>query len=63
MIASRAVDPDPHGSAFIVPPGSGSRRETFEGKNRKHARKLVVIVILFEKLSSSSMVFHLRVFL
>ena len=24
ILCSRAVDPDPHGSAFILPPGSGS---------------------------------------
>ena len=38
--AYRAVDPDPRGSAFIFPSGSGSRRETTEkydeiGKNCK----------------------------
>ena len=36
----RAVDPDPHESTFIFPPGSGSRRVKFEGKNRKNARKM-----------------------
>ena len=46
--ALRAVDPDPHGSAFIFYPGSGSisRRENFEEKNRKNARKLAIIVSL-----------------
>ena len=29
---TRAVDPDPDGSAFILPPGSGSGRETEKGK-------------------------------
>ena len=43
----RAVDPDPDGSAFILPPGSGSRRETFSNKNRKNARKLVKSASLF----------------
>ena len=37
---SRAVDPDPHGSAFIFPPESGFRRGKFEGKNRRNARKM-----------------------
>ena len=49
------MDPDPHGSTFTFPPGSGpaynmwmrygSRRKTFR-KNRKKARKLVIIGIL-----------------
>ena len=30
---SRAVDPDPHGSAFNFPPGSGSRRVNLSTKN------------------------------
>ena len=34
---TRAVDPDPHGSASISP---GSRRGKFEGKNIKNARKI-----------------------
>ena len=29
----RAVDPDPHGSAFIYPPGSGSRRVNLSAIN------------------------------
>ena len=32
---TRAVDPDPHGSAFIFPPESESRREKISNKNRK----------------------------
>ena len=45
-----AVDPDPHGSAIIFPPGSESWRDKFEiKKHRKNARKWVVIVILFWK--------------
>ena len=31
-ILIKAVDPDPHGSAFIFLPGSGARREKFEEK-------------------------------
>ena len=31
----RAVDPDPHGSAFIFRTGSGSRREKLKNNNRK----------------------------
>ena len=34
------VDPDPFGSAFIFPPGSGSRRGKFERENRKNAMKM-----------------------
>ena len=41
FLNSRAVDPDPHGSALILPPGSGSRREKFSNKNGKNASKLV----------------------
>ena len=50
--ALRAVDPDPHGSAFIFYPGSGSisRRENFEEKNRKNAGKLAIIVSLQKKI-------------
>ena len=33
MHVLRAVDLDPHGSAFIFPPGSGSRRENLCTKN------------------------------
>ena len=45
----RVVDPDldSHGYAFI-PPGSGSE-EKLEDKNRKKARTLVEIEILFLK--------------
>ena len=46
-LQKRAVDPDPHGSAFILLPGSGSRRENFSNKNRKKARKLLITAILF----------------
>ena len=46
---SRAVDPDPYGSAFIFLPGSGFKRKKFEENNRKNARKFVEIVILFLK--------------
>ena len=31
--STRVVDPDPHGSAFIFPPGSGSRRVNLSTKN------------------------------
>ena len=34
----RVVDPDPHGSALIFPPGS--RRVNLSTKNLKNARKL-----------------------
>ena len=46
----RAVDPDPHGSAFIFPPVSGSRRDKIEAKTEKNARKKVIIIINFFKL-------------
>ena len=47
---SRAVDPDPHRSAFIFPHGSGSRRETYiKITSRKNAMKLVIIVIICKK--------------
>ena len=49
-----AVDPDPHGSASIIPPGSGSAfnmQILIQGKNlrekQKDPWKLVEIVILF----------------
>ena len=29
MFFSRTVVPDPHGSAFIFPPGPGSKRDKF----------------------------------
>ena len=38
-VSSRAVDLDPHGSAFIFPPGSGSRRVNWSTKKRKNASK------------------------
>ena len=42
---SRAVDP--HGSTFIFPPGSGSRRKKISTKNGKFFRKLIIIASLF----------------
>ena len=45
---TRAVDPDPHGSAFIFPPESGSRKEKCSNKNRKNERKLIIIASLFK---------------
>ena len=39
MVLTRAVDPDPQGSAFILAPvssfGSGSRRDKWKNNNRK----------------------------
>ena len=32
-VCARVVDPDPHGSAFIFSPGSGSRRVNLSTKN------------------------------
>ena len=32
-LSFRAVDEDPHGSAFIFPPGTGFRMEKLEEKN------------------------------
>ena len=46
-IGVRAVDPDPHGSAFILPPGSGSRRVNFHTQKQKKARKLPITAIVF----------------
>ena len=36
VLVPRAVEPDPHGSAFIFPPGSRSLRE----KTQKNTRKI-----------------------
>ena len=36
---SKAMDPDPHESAFIFLPGSGSRRGKFEGKKLKKCKE------------------------
>ena len=44
-VMGRAVDPDPHGSALNM--RIRIQEGKFWGKNRKNARKLVVIVILF----------------
>ena len=47
-----AVDPDPHGSALIFPPASGSRRKKFEEKTEKiqeNRKYSTVIVILYKK--------------
>ena len=43
----RAVDLDPLGSAFIFSRGSGSgpKREKFKEKNRKNARKLIIVIL------------------
>ena len=49
---TRAVDPVPHGSAFILPPGSGSSGYIFRGK-MKNTRKLVIIVLLFIKIKQT----------
>ena len=35
------LDPDPHGCAFFISSGSGSRSEKFKEKNTKNAIKLV----------------------
>ena len=40
----RAVDPDPHGSAFIFPPGSGI--VNLSTKNWKNAKKLLITATL-----------------
>ena len=40
MSKIRAVDPDQHGSALILPPGSGSTSESSR-KKLKNARELV----------------------
>ena len=53
-VQARAVDPDPHGSAFIFPPGSGlhsicgsgSRGVNLSTKNWKKARKLIITATL-----------------
>ena len=45
-IRSRAVNPDPHGSAFILTTESGSRREIFQIETEK-ARKLLITSVLF----------------
>ena len=50
IVHTRAVNPDPHGFVFIFPPGPGSRRVKFKNNYRKNARKLVIIVILIEKI-------------
>ena len=52
------------GSAFILPPGSESRRESFSYKNWKKARKLLINAILFNfksKFAQSSIVSYFRV--
>ena len=38
IVCHRAVDPDPHRSPFICPPGSGSRGRNFEGKKTTNAK-------------------------
>ena len=43
---SRAVDPDPHGSALIFPPGSGSRRGKFEEKPEKQGKWKNIVILL-----------------
>ena len=52
FVLSRAGDPDPHGTAFIFPPESGSRREK---KTQKKCEEIGTgndcSFILFVKLS------------
>ena len=43
IVRPRAVDLDPYGSAFILPPGSSSRRDKSSNKNRKKARKSQIL--------------------
>ena len=42
VLVPRAVEPDPHGSAFIFPPGSrrGNLREKTKKKHKENRRKL-----------------------
>ena len=40
------MDQDPHGSAFIFLPGSGSRRVNMSTKNLKNVRKLLITATL-----------------
>ena len=52
------MDPDPHGSAFIFPPGSGSNRVNWSTKNRKSARKLLITASLLSFFKVNLHKFH-----